>query len=47
MKCSWAPLSFALWIVADLLCSCLCFLDATNELHALDEKMFKDFLLRK
>ena len=42
---SWAPLSFALWIVAKLLYSCLCLLDVIVELHAMDEKMFNDFLL--
>ena len=33
----WAPLSFALWIVAKLLCSCICLLDAIFELHVIDE----------
>ena len=46
-KRSWAPLCFALWIVAKLLCSFLCMLDAIVELHATGEKMFNDFLIRK
>ena len=37
---SWAPLSFSLWIVAKLLCSCLCVFVAINDLHAMDKKMF-------
>ena len=47
MKLSWAPLSFALWIVVKLLCSCHCFLHAIVELHAMDEKMFNNFLIGK
>ena len=29
---------FSLYIVAKLLCSCLCLLDAIVELHAMDER---------
>ena len=42
-----APLSFAIHIVAKALCFCLCLLDAIIELHAMDEKMFNDFLMVK
>ena len=43
---SWnAPLSFALWIVAKLLCSCLLLFDAIIDLHAMDKKLFNDFLV--
>ena len=35
---SWAPLIYALWIVAKLLCSLSCLLDAIVALHALDGK---------
>ena len=34
---SWTPLSFALWIVVKLFCSCLCLLDAIVELYAMNE----------
>ena len=44
---SWAPFSFSLWIVAKLSSSCLCLLDAIVELHAINEKMFNDFLIEK
>ena len=44
---SWAPLGFALHIVAKLLCFCLCFLDAIVELHAMDEKIFNNPLIEK
>ena len=44
-ECSWAPLSFVLQIVAKLLRSCLCFFDAINELHAMDEKCSTTFSL--
>ena len=37
LKSSWAPLSFALWIKAKLLCFCLCLFNAIVELHAMDE----------
>ena len=47
MERSWAPLSFALWIVIELLGSCLCLLDAIIELHAMDETMFIDFPIGK
>ena len=47
MKCSCTHLSFALWIVAKLLCSCLRLLDAIVELHAMVEKMFNDFFYWK
>ena len=43
---SLAPLSFVLWTVIKLLCSCLCLLDAIIELHAMDEKCSKTFLLQ-
>ena len=33
-----ALLSVALWVVAKLLCSCLCLCDAAIELHATNEK---------
>ena len=36
---------FVLWIVAKLLCSCLCLFDASIELHYMNEKTFNDFLL--
>ena len=42
-----SPLSFALQIVANLLCSCLCLFDEIVELHPLNEKMFNDFLMVK
>ena len=45
MEHSWAPLSFALWIMAKLLCPCLCLLDAIFEFIVMDEKMFNDFLI--
>ena len=37
MKFSWVPLSFAHWIMAKLLCSYVCLLDAIVKLHAMDE----------
>jgi hypothetical protein len=43
---SWAPLSFAFWIKAKLLCFFmffLCLFNAIIELHAMDEKMFNDY----
>jgi hypothetical protein len=33
--------------VAKLLCSCLCLFDVIVDLHAMDEKAFNDFLIRK
>ena len=42
---STTPLSFVLWIVAKLSCSCLCLFDAIVELHAMNDKMFNDFLI--
>ena len=36
-------LSFALWIVANLLCYCLCLFDAIVELHAMNENTFNPF----
>ena len=30
-----SPMSLALWIVAKLICSCLCLLDANVALHAI------------
>jgi hypothetical protein len=47
LECSWVPLSFSLWIVDKLLCSCLCLLDAIIDLHAMDEKIFNDFFIGK
>ena len=44
--CSWAPLSSALLIEANLLCSCLCLFDAIVELHAMLE-VVHDFLITK
>ena len=41
----WAPLSFVLWIVPIVLCSCLCLFDAIVEFHAMDEKSSNDFLI--
>jgi len=41
-----APLSFALHIMAKLLCLCLCLFDAIIELHAMMKKMFNGFLIR-
>jgi len=38
---------FFAWIVAKLLCSCLCLFDVINELRVMDEKMFNYFLIRK
>ena len=38
LEFSWDPLSFALQIVAKLICVCLCLLDAIVELHAMVEK---------
>ena len=38
LKCLWAPLSCDLWIVAKLLCSCLCLYDTVVGLHGMDEK---------
>ena len=32
-----APLSFFIWIAAELLCSCPCLLHAIVKLHAMDE----------
>ena len=41
------PLNFVPQIVAKLLCSCLCFFDATVKLRAMDgKKMFNEFLIR-
>jgi hypothetical protein len=36
LECSLAPLSFPLWIVVKLLCSCLYLLDAIVEVHAIN-----------
>ena len=41
LECSWAPLSCALQIVTQLLCSCLSLSDAIVELHSTDEKNVK------
>ena len=43
MECSRAPLSFALQVVAKVLYSCLCLLNAVDELPFMDENMFNDF----
>ena len=40
-------LDFSLKIVVKLLCTCLCLFDAIFELHAMDGKMFPDFLIEK
>ena len=40
-------LSYALWIMAKLLYSCLCLFYAIIESHVIDEKMFNDFLIGK
>ena len=45
LEYSWAPLGFALHIVKKLLCFWLCLYDAIVELHAMDEKMFNDFII--
>jgi hypothetical protein len=41
-RCSWSahglPWNFSPHVVAKLLCSCLCLLDATVKLHAMDGK---------
>ena len=42
---SWAPLSFVLWVVAKLVCFCLCLLDAIVGLYAMDEKCSMTFSL--
>jgi hypothetical protein len=47
MECSWAPSSFALWTVASHCALVFVFFDAMVELHAMDEKKFNDFLIRK
>ena len=41
------PLSFVLWIVVELLCSCLCLFDVIVELHVMNRKTFNDFLIGK
>jgi hypothetical protein len=45
--CSWASLSFALWIVANLLYSCLSWFNISVRLHAMNWKTFIDFLIGK
>ena len=40
------PLSFAFWIKAKLLCSCLYLFDIVIELHAMNEKTFNGFLIK-
>ena len=47
LECSWAPLSFALHIVAKVLWFCLCSFDAMIELHPMDEELVNDFLIGK
>ena len=45
---SWTPMSFAIWIVAKLLCSLVFVsLDAIIKLHAMNERMFNGFLVGK
>ena len=46
-KCSWASLSCALQTKVKLVGSCFCLFDAIVVLHAMDEQMFKDFLIGK
>ena len=41
LECSWAPLSCALQIVTQLVCSCLSLSDAIVELHSTDGKNVK------
>ena len=45
LECSWAPLSFALHVLAKSLCFCLCLFDAIVDLHAMAEKMSNDLSL--
>jgi len=41
-------LEFVLWIVAKLLCTCLCLFDAIVELHPIiDDKIFNTFFFEK
>ena len=48
LHCSWAPFSFALQIVAKLLWAPLfCLLDATIELHPMNEIFCNDFFIEK
>ena len=42
-----SPLSFALGIVANFLCSSFFVVDVIVGLHAKDESMFNDFLIEK
>ena len=44
-KALMGSLEFSLWIEVELLCYFLCLVDAIGELHAMDEKMFDDFLI--
>jgi hypothetical protein len=44
---SWAPLSLRIWIMAKLLCYCLCLLDVIVELHAMGENLFNVCLIGK
>ena len=47
LKGSWTSLNFALQIKVKLLCSCLRLFDVIVKLHAMDENMFKDFLIKR
>ena len=42
-----SSLEFCSWIVAKWLCSSFCLFDELDELHAMDEKIFNDFLIGK
>ena len=37
----------SLWVVAKLLCSCLCLFDAINKLHAMDDIIYSDYFIGK
>ena len=47
LECSWAPLSYALWIMAKLLCSCLLCLMQLLSYMLWMKKMFNGFLIKK
>jgi hypothetical protein len=42
-----SSIELSLWMVANIVCSCLCLFDAIIELHAMDEETFNDFLIGK
>ena len=46
LECSCAPLRLLSRFVTKLLCFCLCLFHVIDELHAMNEKMFNDFLIR-